>query len=722
MKKVIQSYSSGKIELVEVPIPVCLPNTILVRNVSSLISIGTEKSLIELGKQSLLGKAKARPDLVKRFLEKAKNEGFLKVFNEALERLDNPVSLGYSSAGIVIEVGSNIHKFSPGDRVVCIGAGYASHGEYISVPENLCCKLSDEITFEEAAFGMLGTIALHGIRCGKLSFGEKIAVIGLGLLGLLTVQILKAYGCSVIATDIDPVKLNLAKQLGINVCETNEFKKQCELLSEGMGMDAVLLTVSTDSDEPVNNAIEIVKHSGRVVLVGVADIHPSRNDMWHKEVEIVVSKAGGPGSFDPLYENKGIDYPFVYVRWTENRNLEEFIRLINEKKINVKSLITHRFNLEEALRAYDDLLNNKKESYVGVIFQYPEKSKSNDESISTIKREIILNSKNGKSSHDISVGVIRSGLYGKAVFLPTLKKIPAIHLNSICTIKSENSFYTGTKYGFHKCTTDYKEIIEDKDINSVIILSPHSLHAQMVVESLNSGKNVFVEKPLCVNINELSEIEEVIAQSKGYLMVGYNRRFSPHTKKVLTVLGKRNSPLVINYRINAGFIPKTHWVHSEEEGGNRIIGEACHFIDFMQYITGSKPVKVYAERVGGNDKTIVNDDNIDIVIKFLDGSLGNIFYSASGDRQYPRENIEVFSEGKTIVIEDFKKTILYLNGKKSVYKTFNQEIGYKEEIRHFIEMVKGKEKPIMTFDEIVLSSLTTFKINESLSKGINVSI
>ena len=316
MKQIIQNYRSGELELAEVPVPMCSSNKILVKNCASLISIGTERSIIELGQKSLLGKAKARPDLVKRFMDKAKKEGFVKTFKEALDRLDNPTALGYSSAGVVIEVGSNVQKISPGDRVACIGAGYASHAEYITVPENLCCKIPDGLTFEEASSGMLGIIALHGIRCAKLSFGESVAVIGLGLLGLISVQILKAYGCKVIGTDIDPAKIELARKLGADYVFASvvDFKNGVEKATYGNGADAVIITAATKSDLPVNTAVDVARYGGKIVLVGVADIHPQRNEMWHKEVEIIVSKAGGPGTFDPFYENKGIDYPIGYVR------------------------------------------------------------------------------------------------------------------------------------------------------------------------------------------------------------------------------------------------------------------------------------------------------------------------------------------------------------------------------------------------------------------------
>ena len=763
MKQIIQNYRTGELELAEVPIPLCSSNKILVKNLASLISLGTERSIIELGQKSLLGKAKARPDLAKRFMDKAKKEGFVKTFKEALGRLDNPTPLGYSSAGVVVEVGRNVHKFTPGDRVACIGAGYASHSEYVSVPENLCARLperrvnsklfdikeehelitnnesnSNFISFEEGSFGMLGIIALHGIRSAKLSFGENVAVIGLGLLGLLTVQILKAYGCRVIGMDIDSSKVKLAKTLGADIAlggkqegaSSEEFKKACELFTDGIGVDAVILTVATKSDEPVNTAVDVERYGGRIVLVGVADIHPQRNEMWHKEVEIVVSKAGGPGTLDPFYENKGIDYPIGFVRWTENRNLEEFLRLVAEGTVDVKSLISHRFKIGQAESVYRDMLDDKGGPYIGVILQYPEELHDSRYKIVDIgKREVVLKPKSNishLSSDAVSVGLIGAGLFGKALLLPALKKLTGIRLDTVATSSSANTYHTAKKYGFQKSTTDYREVLNNRGINSVIILTPHSLHAKMVIEALNAGKHVFVEKPLCINEEELKKIiatyNSQLITNNCFLMVGYNRRFSPHVTRAVEYLDNRQDPLVINYRVNAGFVPADHWVHSEEEGGSRIIGEICHFVDLMQFLTKSNPTRVYAERISGNNKTSLNSDNLTIALKFADGSIGNLIYSASGDKAFSREHIEIFWEGRTIVINDFKETVFHFSGKKKKFKTSNQEIGYKEELQHFFGVIIGKSPLELTPEEIFYSTATVFKINNSLEKNLPITV
>ncbi len=723
MYQIIQNYRTGEIELADVPIPNCGSNNILVKNKASLISIGTEKSVIDLGKKSLIGKAKARPDLIKRLLEKAKKEGFLKTFQEALGRLDNPTPLGYSSAGVVIEVGKNIHKFSPGDKVACIGTGYASHAEYIRVPENLCVKIPENISFEEASFGMLGIIAMHGIRCANLSFGENVAVIGLGLLGLLTIQILKAYGCKVIGFDIDNKKVELAKALGINkaFADSIEFKNSVDKFTKGFGSDAIIITAATKSKEPVNLAVDIARMKGRIVMVGVGDIHPNRNEMWHKEVEIVVSKAGGPGILDPYYENKGIDYPVEYVRWSENRNLEEFLSLLSEKKVNVQSLITHKVIINQAINIYEKILKDSS-NYIGVLLQYPENGRdiTQTEKIKDIKTKTV-------KSDIVNVGVIGAGLFGKAILLPALSNIKNVNFKMLSTSSSANVYHTGKKYQFQRITTNYEEIIKCNDIDAIIILTPHSQHKKMVIESLNAGKHVFVEKPLCISEEELGEINELYKNlhfnnKAPILMVGYNRRFSPHSKKIYNFLKDRINPIMINYRINAGFVPSDHWVHSEEEGGSRIIGEMGHFIDMLLYLIKSEPEKIYAERVRGDNKSIINSDNINVSIKFKDGSVGNVFYSASGDKAFSRERMEIFFEGKTVILNDYRLVEFYFNGKKKVFKTMNQDMGYKDELKNFIDAIMGKCDLCLKYNEIYYSTLSVFKINESLNKGMPIDI
>lgn len=726
MKQLIQNYRSGRLELAEVPPPVCSAGTLLVQNQASFVSLGTERSIIELGKKSLMGKAKARPDLVKRFMDKAKKEGFVKTFKEALDRLDSPTSLGYSAAGTVIEAGGNVHKYSPGDRIACIGAGYAAHAEYISVPENLVCKIPPNLSWAEASSGMLGIIALHGIRCTQSHAGEIVAVIGLGLLGLLSLQILRAYGFKVIGMDVDNEKIAIARKLGIDAVYTagGEFKNAVDRISNGHGADAVIITASTQSDAPVNTAVDLARYGGKIVIVGVADIHPQRNEMWHKEVEIIVSKAGGPGIFDPLYENQGIDYPIGYIRWTQNRNLEEYLRLLSENKVAVNPLISHQFNFENAETVYADMLANRGGPYTGVVFSYPETSHGAP-AIHLSRRALSLpeGQKNvgAQSGNTLRVGVVGAGLFGRSLLLPALKNTANVSLKAIATSTGANTYHIGKKYGFQEITTDFREVLADSDIDAVVILTPHSRHASMVVEALNCGKHIFVEKPLCVNRAELDEIMTAYQHSKtgGHLIlqVGYNRRFSPHARKAAEALQDRHDPIVINYRVNAGFVPGDHWVHSPEEGGSRVIGEICHFVDLMQYLCGCDPVRVFADRISANNKTSLNSDNLAVTLKFSDGSVGNIVYSAGGDKAFSRERAEIFWEGKTIVIDDYRKSDFYFAGKKKSYKTINQQMGYKEELRHFCDTARNVIMPVLTAGESFVSTLCVFKINQALETG-----
>jgi polar amino acid transport system substrate-binding protein len=626
---------------------------------------------------------------------------------------------------MVVEAGGQVHKFSPGDRVACIGAGYAAHAEYISVPENLVCKIPPNLTWAEASSAMLGIIALHGIRCSQSKAGEIVAVIGLGLLGLLTLQILRAYGFKVIGMDVDPAKIKIARKLGADDVYTaeGEFKNGVDRISSSHGADAVIITASTQSDVPVNTAVDLIRYGGKIVVVGVADIHPQRNEMWHKEVEIIVSKAGGPGIFDPLYENQGIDYPVGYIRWTQNRNLEEYLRLLAEKKVDVNRLISHEFNFENAETVYADMLAGRGGPYTGVVFNYPESSQT-PATVNISRRALSLAGSrkrvNGESNN-LRVGVIGAGLFGRSLLLPALKTIAGISLNTIATASGANTYHIGKKYGFQEITTDFKEVLANPDIDAVIILTPHSQHAPMVIEALNCEKHVFVEKPLCVNSGELNEIVSAyqVNERNGRLtlQVGYNRRFSPHALRAAELLQNRHDPMVINYRVNAGFVPGDHWVHSAQEGGSRIIGEICHFVDLMQYLCGCDPIRVFAERISANNKTSLNSDNLAVTLKFADGSVGNIVYSASGDKAFSRERVELFWEGKTLVIDDYRRSDYHFNGKKKSYKTINQQMGYKEELQHFCDLARNAINPVLTADESFISTLCVFEINQALEAG-----
>ena len=715
MKEVIQSYRTGEIKIEDAPAPLCKRAGVLVRNVCSLISPGTEKLMIQTGQKTLLGKALARPDLVRRAWAKAKKEGALNVFKESLNRLDEPVPLGYNSAGIVVEIGEGVKDFKIGDRVACAGATFASHAEYVWVPTNLCVPIPESVSFEEATFTMLGSIALHGIRCAELSFGESVAVIGLGLIGLIAAQMLACYGCKVICLDIDKRKCELAKNLYKDLqvsCDGASFMKLAEHVSKGSGVGAVIITAASKDNSPILLAEEICRKRATIVLVGVADIHLTRKVMWEKEVKFVVSKAAGPGSLEPTYERKGVDYPIEYVRWAEKRNLQEFLSLVASDKVNVRNLITHSYSIEHALQAYDTILKAS-DLYIGVLLTYDELPK--------LETKINLHNLPLQTGPSKNIGLIGAGLFAKNILLPVLKKLKNTSLTGIATTSSHSSIHVGKKYGFGYATTNYEEIISDSNIDSVIIATPHNLHAKMVLEALKAGKHVFVEKPLCLNHTELSEIVDTYTtlETKPKLMTGFNRPFSALARKTKKLTENRTCPLILHYRINAGYIPPSHWVQDMKVGGGRIVGEVCHFIHFLEFLVGSEPVTVFGQGICKETGKYLMEDNTIISLSFGDGSIGTILYSSQGSKSFSRERVEIFCEDSVIVIEDFKKLLHVEGNKKKMVNLISQDMGYKNELQFFFEASNFDET---VFQRDVSAMLTTFCVLDSLEKGAVVNI
>ncbi len=563
MLQVIQNYRTGAVSVWDVPVPRCPLNGILVRNRASLISLGTERATIELGRLSLLGKARARPDLVKRVIEKARRDGIVRTYHEAMGRLDTPTPLGYSCAGQVIEAGVAAHEFSPGDRVACIGQGYASHADFISVPANLAAKIPQELSDQEAAFGMLGVIALHGVRSANLTFGSNVAVLGLGLLGLLSVQLLRAYGCRVFAMDPVLDKTVLARRFGAEIAVTSEeaLIEATANLTGKFGCDAVIVAAATKSEAPIHTAVRLVRAKGRIVVVGVADIHPNRNELWQKEIELVVSRAGGPGAFDPIYEQQGIDLPIADVRWTQNRNLEEFLRLVAEKRIDLAPLITHSFPIAEAESVYSQLITAQIPDAIGVLLEYP--------AVSPIERRVVVPaSVSHPKSGKLRIGAIGAGLFGRALLLPALQKTPNVSLDLLVASSGASAAHSAKRFGFRAAATDDTILFTDDNIDAIIAATPHSQHAVTVFRAIESGKHLFIEKPLCTTPEELDEITTALktAQRPSVVMVGHNRRYSTHVAAMREWLADRAGPLVLSVRINVGFIAGEHWVHSGSAG------------------------------------------------------------------------------------------------------------------------------------------------------------
>ncbi len=706
MKQLIQSFKTGELGLFDVPAPICGFNGVLVQTTVSLVSAGTEKMLVDFAKKSMIAKAKDRPDLVKQVVDKMKKEGVKNTLEKVFTKLDTPIPLGYSASGRVIEVGVNLSGLNIGDRVACGGAGYANHAEINYVPKNLLVKIPDGVDDVEASFVTVGAIALQGVRQASPLLGERIAVLGLGLLGQLTVQLLKANGCKVIGSDIDADKMALAKKLGADeTCHASELILKANEFSNGLGVDAVIITASTSSNGPITDAAEISRMRGRVVLVGMVGMDVPRNTYYKKELDIKLSMAYGPGRYDPEYEEKGIDYPYDLVRFTEQRNFEAFLGLIEEGKISPKALLTHEYDFDDALTAYDLLEGKIREKYLGIILKY--KNEINLDEHKTLQRTT-----KQASSDNINVGLIGAGNFTKSVILPNMQKVGGFALIGLCTATGVSAHGIGKKYGFKYITTDSDEIYKNSEVNSIFITTQHDKHASSIIKAIEAGKHCFVEKPLCIYEEELEAINEVYS-GKKVVQVGFNRRFSPMIEKIKKNI---NGQISVNYRVNAGMIPKDVWIQDRTIGGGRIIGEVCHFIDTCSYLVGSDVATVYATVLKKDNQSIPNEDNVNIVLNYANGSTATIAYYAYGDPGMPKEYIEVFGSGISIAMTDFRELIIYKDGKVSKRKKSNQDKGFVAEFQAFKEAVKNGKNAI-NFQSIYNTTKTTFKILESIRTG-----
>lgn len=701
MKQVLLDLQSGSIQVEDVPVP-AVTRGVVVRNAYSLISAGTESSLINLAGQSLIGKAKARPDDVKKVIQKIGTDGPLPAYRQAMSRLSKPEPLGYSCAGTVVKTGTD--DFEVGDRVACAGAGYAVHAEYVSVPKNLCVRIPEGVGFREAAFTTVGSIAMHGVRNARVTVGESVAVIGLGLIGLLVIQILKAAGCRVIGIDIDQEKLSLAASLGADAVSNYDGLSGRMKAFSPFGADAVIITAATRSSAPIEAAGRLVRDQGRVVVVGNVGMNVPRNIFYEKEAEVVVSRSYGPGRYDRNYEERGIDYP-IYVRWTERRNMEAFLELVRQKKVDLDRLITHTFALEDAPDAYD-LINTGKERYIGVLLQYS----PNGTGASGTVTHLPGSGRRKRSAQVRTLGCIGAGVHALSSLYPHLPGLP-VNLAGLATATGLSAHSVAKKYGFSYCTTDYQKILKDPDINAVMIATRNDLHAPMAIDALHAGKDIFVEKPLATNIDELRRVVEAWNESGQRLMVGFNRRHSPLAQRMKEFFGNRSTPAVLHYRVNAGQIPPDHWVHDDEQGGGMLISECCHFIDFMQFITGARPIQVYARAIEPTG-SLRKYDNFQATLTFDDGSLGTVTYTTLGDPSYPKETVEVFCDNAVGRITDFRDLELRRGGKASRERRWlAQDKGFAGELLAF---VKGE---VPDFAGSVATTLATFQAWESIDTG-----
>jgi polar amino acid transport system substrate-binding protein len=716
MKQLLQNLRTGEGTVAEVPVPIVQPGRVLVRTAASLISAGTERALAELGQKGLLGKARERPELIGKVWEKVKSDGIVQTLEGVRDKLDQSHAVGYSAAGIVIETAKDVTDFSAGDRVACAGTDYASHAEIISVPRNLCVRLPEQLSFEEGAFGTVGAIALQGVRLAEPTLGESVVVIGLGLVGQLSVQLLRANGCRVFGVDIDETRIQLASASGADGgCVPDDASEQVMRWSSrgsrGRGADAVIIAAATASDQPIQLAGEISRLKGRVVAVGMVGMNVPRNVYYQRELTLKVSLSYGPGRHDPDYEERGHDYPLAYVRWTEGRNIEAFLDLLAVGRVDVKPLITHRFSIDEAPRAYQLISGSADEKYVAVVLTYDTERE--------VRRRIENHPIAARASAPagrVGVGLIGAGGYAQKVLLPNFKAAGA-EFCSIASASGVSARDVGTKYGFARFLSDPQSVIDDVDANLIVIATRHGSHAELAKLALKRGKNVFVEKPLALNDAELDGVLEAAARSEGQLLVGFNRRFSPLVVKAKEVFRNRQSPLSILYRVNAGRISRKHWTQDASEGGGRIIGEVCHFIDLMEFLTGAVPTNVYAEAVAGDKGNLIREDSVFITLQFADGSNGMIAYLAEGDGSLPKEHIEIFGEGKTFVIEDFRSARLYAGGREKKETLRQQDKGQAEETRVACTVVaEGKPAPI-TLQELEATTRATFRILDSLRTG-----
>ena len=724
MKQILQNIRNGQLSVADVPAPLAQPGQVVIANAASLISAGTEKMVMDLAGKSLLAKAKERPDHVRRVLEKVRNEGLVNTFRAVKQKLDDPMTMGYSSAGVVVACGDGVEHFKPGDRVASNG----SHAEVVAVPVNLCAAVPDNVSLDHAAFAVLGSIALQGIRLARVELGATVLVVGLGLVGQLTVGLLAASGCRVIGTDPDPDRCALARRMGAQTAEPGISAGQVESMTSDLGADAVIITASTKSQGPIELAAAAVRKRGRVVLVGVVGLELDRRPFYFKEAEFVVSCSYGPGRYDPAYEDKGIDYPAAYVRWTEQRNIAAVLQAMSSGKLDVEPLISHRFSIGEATEAYE-MIRSGSSSFLGVLLQYdPEAHRVPERTLTLRPAAKPLSAAADDSSSARSavagVGVLGAGNFARSVLIPRIAESAAFELKTLCSAGGVHAAHSGEKFGFESATTDGEAVFCDEKIKVVFSITQHHLHASHVLKAIAAGQHVFMKKPLCLNVSELQQIEQALENSgdeRPMVMVGFNRRFAPLALRMRAAFTDLAEPITTSFRFNAGAIPADHWTQDPELGGGRIIGEACHAIDFVTWLTGSLPVRVYAESVARSGTSAISDDQCFVTIRHANGSVSNIAYLSGGDKACPKERIEVSGGGRTAVLDDFRKLTVYRNGRKSVEKQ-RQDKGHSAEIQAFAAAVsRGGEAPI-SWPEVRSTTLTSLLAVRSLREGVPMEV
>jgi predicted dehydrogenase len=710
VKQVVQTPKTGDIRVVEVPPPVLRPGGALVLTRASLISAGTERSKIELGKASLVGKARARPDLAREVIRRAREDGVRETYRTVTTRLATPEPLGYSSSGIVLEAAPDCAGIAPGDLVACAGGGYANHAEVNFVPQNLLARAPEGVTPAQAAFGTIGAIALHSVRRAGVSLGERVAVIGLGLVGLLVVQLVRAAGGRVLAIDLDPEACDAARRLGAEeAVERGEaIEPVAEAFSAGDGVDAVLVCAATSSSDPVDLASALCRDRGRVVIVGDVGLEVPRTPFYEKELELRLSRSYGPGRYDPAYEEHGHDYPIGYVRWTEQRNVAEFLRLVGQGLVDVDALITHRFPIEQADDAYALISGERAEGDgvrpIGVVLEYA----AEQPAAATVPLAAPRRSVPGW----VGIGLVGAGNFATRVLLPGLSSDERVRLVGVRTAGGSSAGQVGERFGFTYATSDAAALVDDPDVDAIVIATRHDSHAALAAQALRAGKAVFCEKPLATTWPDLEEVADAYRSGPNLLAVGFNRRFSPLVRELWAALPAA-APRAILCRVNAGPLPDGHWANDPVEGGGRLVGELCHFLDLACHLAGDRPLRVSAEQLGGLDASRPPESAV-VHVVFANGSVGSLQYLANGDAALPKERVEVFAGGVAAVIDDFRSLELASGGKRRVRKARRQEKGHAEELRAFVDAVAGDTALLQPADSIFWSSALTLQVPVAL--------
>jgi predicted dehydrogenase len=708
VKQVAQRPRDGRIEVVEAPLPVLRPGWLLVANHYSLISAGTERSKLELGSKSLLGKAQARPDLVRKAADKARVEGVRSALSNARERLDALTPLGYSCAGVVLSVGAGVEEIAPGDRVACAGGGWANHAEVVAVPRNLVALVTDGVSLDDAAYATLGAIAVHAVRQAEASLGENVGVIGLGLVGQLAMRVLAAAGVTAYGVDTDAAAVELAERTGAQTFRRDDANLHAALqaATRGIGLDAVLVCAASNSPDPLALAAEIARDRGKLVVVGDVPVEADRALLYEKELELRLARSYGPGRYDRDYEQRGHDLPPGYVRWTEQRNLQAFLDLVAAGRLDLSGLTTHRFPVERADEAYAALSSTEERAF-GVLLEYRYEEQPQPARVET--RRVATASPR--------IGLIGAGSFARGTLLPALRA-ENVELTAVATDGGLSAADVAARFGFQRAAASADEILTDDAIDAVVIATRHASHAALAGRALAAGKAVFVEKPLALRSEELDAIEEALTAG-GTLMVGFNRRFAPLVVRLAQELGGVGS-LALLVRVNAGPLPADHWLHDPEVGGGRLLGEGCHFVDLLAHVANGRVRTAHAVASPQADRPLECSDSFVATLGLSGGSVGTLIYSGAGDARFPKERVEVFGGGVAAVIDDFRRLELVRNGKRTVVKS-RQDKGHREEIRRFVAAVRGNEEPPSP-DAYVASTRATIALTESIRTGRSVKL